>query len=335
MTSGSSSNVSQPYQHKVFERLIALHFKMINSSAAAVVPLHSGQGRHQPVESLIDVQDDHGARHLLVFKAKSTDWDKIAEHRITANLRFHARQLFRAYDSLMDLIDNGGADSLQAALVYQRRPSDPERARLIEGMLDRQGLLALFFDELPEMRRRDGQVKDRITDLILELSINPLPMQTLPFEDFERLIAELLRRLGYQVDLTRASKDGGVDIYASRLEPMGARVLYYVQCKRYAPPNKVGLPPVKELYGTVFARHATGGLLVTSSFFTSGALKFQKSVPHQLTLNDYNDVNRWIAETTPLGGENLRDADSPARISVVRTSMGREPMQDSRKGFKR
>jgi HJR/Mrr/RecB family endonuclease len=63
-------------------------------------------------------------------------------------------------------------------------------------------------------------------ELIRALAIDPLPMQTLDWRDFESLIAELLRRLGYEITLTRGSKDDGIDIYASRTEPIGQRVLF-------------------------------------------------------------------------------------------------------------
>jgi hypothetical protein len=140
--------------------------------------------------------------------------------------------------------------------------------------------------------------------LIHELAIAPQRMQTMDAWDFENVVAELLRRLGYEVELTRKSKDGGVDIYASR-EELGIRVCYYVQCKRYKPPNKVGEPAVRELYGIVCARPATGGIMVTSSFFTGGAKKFQRLVETRLGLQDYDGVKRWIQDTSYVPGMPL------------------------------
>ena len=140
-------------------------------------------------------------------------------------------------------------------------------------------------------------VVDRINELIYDLISEPELLFAVNSREFECLVAEVLWRGGYNVEVTRQSRDGGVDIYASRIEPNGLRGLYFVQCKRQSKQNRVGVRPVRELYGVVCARNATGGIVITTSFFTSPAKKFQSSVPNRMALQDNNDVLRWLRET--------------------------------------
>jgi hypothetical protein len=138
---------------------------------------------------------------------------------------------------------------------------------------------------------------DRINELIHDLTSEPELLFAVDSREFEYLVAEILRRRGYDVQVTRQSRDGGVDIYASRIEPNGLHGLYFVQCKRQSKRNKVGVRPVRDLYGVVCARKATGGIVVTTSFFTSPAIEFQSIVPNHMALLDNSDVLRWLRET--------------------------------------
>ena len=89
-----------------------------------------------------------------------------------------------------------------------------------------------------------------------------------PF-DFEKEIAELYKRNGYDAKVTPATGDGGIDIILSR---EGKETL--VQCKRHS--AKVGPAPVRELYGVMSARGVKEGCLICPAGFTSGAFDFAK-----------------------------------------------------------
>ena len=154
-----------------------------------------------------------------------------------------------------------------------------------------------FFESLRSSR--PSRVVDRINELIHDLVSEPELLFDVDSREFECLIAEILRRRGYDVQVTRQSRDGGVDIYASRIECSGLHGLYFVQCKRHSRQNKVGVRPVRELYGIVCARNATGGIVITTSFFTSPAIEFQSTIPNRMALQDNSDVLRWLRETAP------------------------------------
>ncbi len=110
---------------------------------------------------------------------------------------------------------------------------------------------------------------------------------------FEELVAELLEKQGYSVKLTPPSKDGGFDMYAAKHEVLG-QFLYFVECKRYAPPNKVGVQVVRALHGVVQQQRANAGIIATTSFFTRGAKEYQDEMKYQLQLRDYVELQKWL-----------------------------------------
>ena len=133
------------------------------------------------------------------------------------------------------------------------------------------------------------------SEILKIISKEPAMVWELPPRKFEEIVAEILSKKGYDVSLTPASGDGGFDIYAARKEGLGS-FLYLVECKRYVPPNKVGVEIVRSLYGVVQLRKATAGAIVTTSYFTAGAEAFQREVRHQLHLHDYIALQKWIKD---------------------------------------
>jgi restriction endonuclease Mrr len=69
-----------------------------------------------------------------------------------------------------------------------------------------------------------------------------------------------------------------------------------VDCKRYNASNKVGVEVVRGLYGVVEAQKATGGMIVTTSTFTSGAKKFRDELKYRMGLTDLNDIRGLLRD---------------------------------------
>jgi restriction system protein len=70
--------------------------------------------------------------------------------------------------------------------------------------------------------------------------------------------------------------------------------VYIVECKKYAQNRHVGVKLVRQLCGVVHAEHATAGILVTTSFFTREAKRFQETIPNQISLKDYSGIRAWL-----------------------------------------
>ena len=100
--------------------------------------------------------------------------------------------------------------------------------------------------------------------------------------EFEKLIAALLKSMGFVAELTKTTGDGGIDIEATLDRPIvGGRYLF--QCKRFAPDALVGCPTIREFFGAVIAdRKAVKGVFVTTSAFTSQAREFAANLPIEL-----------------------------------------------------
>lgn len=116
---------------------------------------------------------------------------------------------------------------------------------------------------------------------------------------FEEMVCELFERNGYEVTLTKQTRDGGKDIIVTNRSMFGDFV-FYVECKRYGLDKPVSVHLVKQLYGTVLADRVNAGVFITSSFYTSPAHRFAKSVHKQLSLMDYNDLINAMQNTNIL-----------------------------------
>jgi len=108
------------------------------------------------------------------------------------------------------------------------------------------------------------------------------------WKDFENLIREIFEKefssVGGEVKITQASRDRGVDAIAFDPDPIrGGKIV--IQAKRYT--NIVGVPAVRDLYGTVINEGATKGILITTTDYGPDAYHFAKDKPITL-LNGSN-----------------------------------------------
>lgn len=131
--------------------------------------------------------------------------------------------------------------------------------------------------------------------MIQALKNHPKDIFRLSPRRYEELIAELLDDMGYEVTLTKATRDGGKDILASMKTECGD-FLCLVEAKRYRQDRKIGVSLVRELYGTLCDFNATSGMLVTTSSYSPDAQAFQRNHQYQLSLRDYTDVAGWIQQ---------------------------------------
>ena len=87
-------------------------------------------------------------------------------------------------------------------------------------------------------------------------------MYSLTPRQFEQVVAELLEKQGYDVELTPPSKDGGKDIYVAKKTSLG-RFLYLVECKKYGRGRPVGVELIRQLYGVVEQERVNAGIGAT------------------------------------------------------------------------
>lgn len=106
-----------------------------------------------------------------------------------------------------------------------------------------------------------------VTDVAQAKSANAL--EGMSWHEFELLVGEAFRLQGYSVaEIGGAGPDGGIDLSMTK-----GKEKFLVQCKQWKA-FKVGVDVVRELYGVMAAKGATGGFVVTSGRFTDDAKAF-------------------------------------------------------------
>lgn len=111
--------------------------------------------------------------------------------------------------------------------------------------------------------------------------------------DFEELIAKLMEKEGYEVELTQETRDGGRDILCYRSDPM-TDGLFLVETKRYARNRLVGIAAVQRFYGVATRDRANGSALITTSDFTKPARDWAAPITNQLSLRNFDFVKKWL-----------------------------------------
>lgn len=122
-------------------------------------------------------------------------------------------------------------------------------------------------------------------------------LRGLSWQDFELLVGEAFRMKGYSVTETGGGgADGGIDLV---LKKNGE--VFLVQCKQWRA-FKVSVNIVRELFGVMAAKGATGGFVVTSGIFTKEASAFAQ-------------------------GRNIELIDGPALASMIDRVKATQPQQ--------
>lgn len=114
---------------------------------------------------------------------------------------------------------------------------------------------------------------------------------------FEQVVAEIFRRMGYQVEVTKTTRDGGIDIVGiGRIGEVEHKL--FVECKRKDPGNPVGVDIVRSLYGVHQGRSgANKSVIVSTTGFTKDAEGFATQETRsswELDLYDFADLRSWL-----------------------------------------
>ncbi|MBO1358658.1 restriction endonuclease [Acetobacter sacchari] len=130
--------------------------------------------------------------------------------------------------------------------------------------------------------------------LLVKIQRKLLQLDDLNWRQFEQLIAQMLEFDGYQVELMKGTKDGGVDVVAIR-DLGGAGLFKSVwQAKKLRADRKVQLSIVRELADTRLEHGASKAIIVTTSVLTRGALARIERDRYLLGKVERNDLDRWI-----------------------------------------
>lgn len=153
---------------------------------------------------------------------------------------------------------------------------------------------SLYVEPEPTPEEQTSFLVTSIDDEVKKyLKKHPDKLYELSPRKFEELVASILKDLGFDVELTQATRDGGRDIIAY-IRNAVCSYLTHIECKRYAPDNKVGVGIIREVVGVHHIRKATKSIIVTTSFFSSDAVKEAALMENYLDLKDFFDIKSWL-----------------------------------------
>lgn len=147
--------------------------------------------------------------------------------------------------------------------------------------------------------------RGKATRLHAAAASRPDAVDSMNWQEFEILVGEYFRRQGYGVtDNGGGGADGGVDVVLQSDDGS-----HLVQCKHWRA-LRVGVQPVRELYGVMAAHGATSGFVVTSGEFTEDAQRFADGLA--LTLINGSTLLRGIRAQAG----SVLAAAAPANLST-------------------
>lgn len=157
---------------------------------------------------------------------------------------------------------------------------------------------------LKRQREQDGRfvaVDAFCSQTLLDaLAKNPEALPTVSHVDFEGLCAEIFARRGFQVDLFRATADGGIDFLAVE-DGDADPVIFAVQCKQ--PEERIGKgrrslgrPTLQQIYGAAKAWDLAGAVAISGSTYSAQAKAFADIKPAEMKVYNSTDLLEWIAK---------------------------------------
>lgn len=111
-----------------------------------------------------------------------------------------------------------------------------------------------------------------------------------PFDFFERLVVELIVKMGYGGSIKDAGNaigktgDEGID-GTIKEDKLGLDIIY-IQAKRWKPGNVIGRPELQKFVGALAGQGAKKGIFITTSSFTKDALAYSPKNETKIVLID-------------------------------------------------
>lgn len=156
------------------------------------------------------------------------------------------------------------------------------------------------------------RIRQSLASELLERIVNLSPAF------FERLVIELLVKMGYGGSLKDAGKtigrsgDEGID-GTIKEDKLGLDVIY-IQAKRWKPGNVIGRPELQKFVGALAGQGAKKGIFITTSNFTKEALEYTPKNEAKIVLINGEQLAQFMIDhnlgCTTQQGYELKKIDS-------------------------
>jgi len=128
------------FHDKVQKEWLAEAEGEINEERPVVKP----SGRKGRVDVFVETEGGM----VAIAEIKDSDWDAMTGKNLRRNVRRQIRQVWSYIESQLEL-----GHEVSPGIIFSRRPSDPDRLRLIESLFEEEGIPVVWDDESIEERR--------------------------------------------------------------------------------------------------------------------------------------------------------------------------------------
>lgn len=126
--------------------------------------------------------------------------------------------------------------------------------------------------------------------------MNDEELDSLAPREFEELVASIFSSEGYGINITSPTRDGGVDVFAERLNNLELPDRWIIECKHYKKDRPIGVEIVRQLVGVKSVLNSRNAALVTTSRFTKDARSIAERAGVDLV--DRQKLLNWVENTT-------------------------------------
>lgn len=91
--------------------------------------------------------------------------------------------------------------------------------------------------------------------------------------EFEVFTSKIYKLMGYKIQLTQATNDGGKDVVINK---KGEKI--FVECKNHAKKNSIGRPEAQKLCGSMVASNVSKGIILSVNGFNKNCKEYCKKV---------------------------------------------------------
>ncbi|MDW3195481.1 MAG: restriction endonuclease [Cytophagales bacterium] len=158
---------------------------------------------------------------------------------------------------------------------------------------DYAGLEYGFEDQMAELDEKQViEVIDGTKLIISDIYKDNNLLDIIEPRQFEEVVAELLQSEGYDVELTKRTRDGGYDIIALKMASGGLPLKFLVECKRHK--SKIGIDIIRSFCDVIREENANKGIIFTTSYFSTESIKRQQKMGTILDFQNRKDVIDWV-----------------------------------------
>jgi restriction endonuclease Mrr len=187
-----------------------------------------------------------------------------------ANVRelIGAASIARCDRAMMVAPSGFSRSSIETATMF-----DPVAIELMD--LER---LRAWVESLPEEERDDTDafyltaVADFCRRLAGRVATDPGLLDRMEWRPLELMLGEVLREIGFDVEVTRCSRDGGKDLIVW-IEARGMDKTFYIEVKHWQEPSRPGKDEVRDFIKVLIKDKVDQGIMLSSSGFALNAFE--------------------------------------------------------------